>query len=128
LFGREYSILLGEREPSIPPKIPYIDRKAEIVAALLRCAQQGRTIFYGDLGEQVGIPARGPWKAILDEIAREETAAGRPDISFLVISRQTGLPGQIGFKPAKPPTSEQRRMADDAVQKVFAHHCRTQAF
>ena len=106
----------------MPPKIPYLGRKAAILTVLLRRAQQGSTIFYGELGKEVGIPARGPWKAILDEIAREETAAGRPDITFLVINRQTGLPGQIGFKPAKPPTSEQRRTADDVIQKVFAHH------
>ena len=68
------------------------------------------------------MPARGPWKPVLDEIAREETASGRPDITFLVINKQTGFPGQIGFKPAKPPTREQRQIADDAIAKVFAYY------
>jgi hypothetical protein len=103
-------------------KIPYGDRKGAIVAVLLRCARQKRTIFYGALGKEVDVPSRGPWKAVLDEIAREETANGRPDITFLVINKQTGFPGQIGFKPAKPPTPEQRRIADDAIEKVFAYY------
>jgi hypothetical protein len=106
----------------MPTKIPYRDRKSAIVATLSQRAKSGRTIFYGELGEEVGIPSRGPWKPILDEIAREEMARGRPDITFLVINKQTGLPGQIGFKPAKPPSLDQRRMADDVIQKVFAYH------
>lgn len=106
----------------MPSKIPYLDRKDAIITVLSRCARQRRTIFYGELGTEVDVPARGPWKAVLDEIAREETANGRPDITFLVINKQTGFPGQIGFKPAKPPTPEQRRIADDVIEKVFAHY------
>jgi hypothetical protein len=106
----------------VPNKIPYRDRKAAIVGVLLERAKSGHTIFYAELGKQVGIPTRGPWKPILDEIAREETSSGRPDITFIVINSQTGLPGQIGFKPAKPPTPEQRRIADEMIQQVFAHH------
>ena len=102
-------------------KIPYLDRKAAIIAVLVRCARSRRTIHYGELGGEVDVPSRGPWKPILDDIAREETSSGRPDITFLVINKQTGFPGQIGFKPAKPPTREQRKIADDEIEKVFAH-------
>ena len=103
-------------------KIPHIGQKDAIIAVLLRCAREARTIYYGELGREVDIPARGPWKAVLDEIAREETASGRPDITFLVISKQTGLPGQIGLKPAKRPTIEQRRIADEAIRRIFAYY------
>jgi hypothetical protein len=103
-------------------KIPYLHRKGAIIAALTEYARQRKTIFYRDLGQQVDIPARGPWKPILDEIAREETASGRPDITFLVINKQTGFPGQIGFKPAKPPTREQRQIADSTIANVFAYY------
>jgi hypothetical protein len=103
-------------------KITYGHRKDAIRTELVRLARGGQTIYYAKLGEAVGIPARGPWKPVLDEIAREETAKGLPDITFLVINRQTGLPGQIGFKPAKPPTPEQRGMADEEIGKVFAHY------
>jgi len=101
----------------------YGDRKEAIRAELIRRAKQTCTIYYSELGELVGIPAQGPWKPVLDEIGREERSNGRPDITFLVINKQTGLPGQIGFKPAKPPTLEQRRTADSEIQSVFDYYC-----
>jgi hypothetical protein len=72
----------------------------------------------------VGIPAQGPWKPILDLISHEETDKGLPDITFLVINKQSGLPGQIRFELAKPPTPEQRQYADNVIQVVFAFYCR----
>lgn len=103
-------------------RIPYADRESEIRAALLQCARAGQTIYYGDLGKQLGIPVRGPWKPVLDKIGREERRAGRPDITYLVISKQTGLPGQIEFEVAKPPTPQQRRTAADVQEAVFRHY------
>jgi hypothetical protein len=38
-------------------------------------------------------------EAHLDEISAEEANRGLPDITFLVISKQSGLPGQIGSSP-----------------------------
>jgi hypothetical protein len=58
-------------------RVPYADRKEAIRAELKRLAAARETIFYSDLGQKLGIPARGPWKPILDEIASEE----RPDIT-----------------------------------------------
>ena len=103
-------------------KIAHGDRKDAIRAELLLRASEGRTIFYEELGRMLAIPTRGPWKPVLDEISREETGKGLPDITFLVISKRTGLPGQIGYKPAKPPTAQKRRVADETIQKVFAHY------
>ena len=101
---------------------PYADKKEAIRGELLRCARDGRTLFYGELGRLVGIPPRGPWKPILDEIAREERGKGLSDITFLVSSKSTGFPGQIGFEPAHPPTAEQRRKADEVLKSVFAKY------
>jgi len=81
-----------------------------------------QTIFYGDLAPLVGMPTQGPWKGILDEITLEETGQGRPDFTYLVINKQSGLPGQIGFEPAKPPTPAQRKQADDEIRKVFEYY------
>ncbi len=103
-------------------KIHYADRRNEIIAILQQCANEGRTITYGELGEALGIPPRGPWKPILDDISRGETAEGRPDISYLVVSKRNGLPGQIGFEAAKPPTDQQRRLADKTISEVFNHY------
>lgn len=108
--------------PEMARTVPYSDRKEAIRAHLQRCAEAGETIFYAKLGEALGIPVRGPWKPVLDEISREETSSGRPDLTYLVINKQTGLPGQIGFEPAKPPTPEQREQAHKAIHEVFAHY------
>ena len=45
----------------------------------------------------------------------------RRDITFLIINKQTGLPGQIGFELAKPPSLDKRRMADDMI---YVQDCR----
>lgn len=100
-------------------KIRYADRSREIVAVLRYCAMEKRTITYSQLAKILGIPSQGPWKPVLDEISGEETAAGRPDITYLVVSKGNGLPGQIGFEPAKPPTDEQRRKAKEIIEEVF---------
>lgn len=105
-------------------KIAYLDRKGAIRAELVRLAKARQTITYGELGKLVGVPARGPWKPILDEISRDEAGRGLPDITFLVINAASGLPGQIGFQPAKPPTAEQRRLADQVIQQVFQYYGR----
>jgi hypothetical protein len=73
-------------------KIVHGDRKDAIRAELLLRASEGRTIFYEELGRMLAIPTRGPWKPVLDEISREETGKGLPDITFLVISKRTGTP------------------------------------
>jgi len=40
-------------------KIPYLDRKGAIIAVLTRYARQGKTLFYGELGQEVDVPPRG---------------------------------------------------------------------
>ncbi|MER8917692.1 hypothetical protein NKI32_28240 [Mesorhizobium sp. M0761] len=97
--------------------IPYADQKEAVRAVLKHCAMQRLTIRYGVLGKAVGIPAQGPWKPVLDQISSEET----PDITFLVVNKD-GLPSQIDFKQANPPTEEQKEMAADMIEAVFAHY------
>ena len=101
--------------------IPYIDKKALIRSELLKCAKakKMRVLTYAEFGERVGIPTRGPWKPILDLIAREETDQGLPDITFLIVTKRTGYPGQIGFKRADPPTPSQKGIALKEIQKVI---------
>lgn len=105
-------------------RIPYIEKKALIRAELVKCATAKPMEFptYGTFGPRVGIPARGPWKRILDHIAEEETARGLPDITFLVVNKATGYPGQIGFTTAKPPSPVQKAKAKAEVQKIIAKY------
>ena len=98
------------------------NRKRLIRIALLKCAFEQRTIYYSDLAPLVAMSAQGPWKPILDEIALEEASQGRPDFTYLVINKQSGLPGQIAFEPAKPPSPAQRKKADEEIAKVFFYY------
>jgi len=105
-------------------RIPYMDKKTMIQRELIKCATASPMEFptYGAFGPRVGIPTRGPWKRILDHIAEEETAQGRPDITFLLVIKKTGYPGQIGFEAAKPPSAAQRAKAKLEVQKIIAEY------
>jgi hypothetical protein len=106
-------------------KVPYAERKEEIRAILKDRARAARTIYYSELGELLGIPARGPWKAILDEISLEEGGSGRPDLTYLVVARTSGLPGQIEFEAARPPTPAQRKRAGEVQEEVFRFYSGT---
>jgi hypothetical protein len=74
---------------------------------------------YAMFGERVGIPTRGPWAPVLDTLALEETNKGLSDITFLIVRRDTGYPGQIGFVKAKKPTQKQRDLARHKIQEVI---------
>jgi hypothetical protein len=89
--------------------------KYAVRAALMQFAKRGQFPFYGDCG----FGPRGPGKGVLDEISREETRNNRPDITFVLRSRVTGYPSQIGFKPAKPPTEEQKKVARAEAQRII---------
>lgn len=102
--------------------VRYLDKKEAIREALLKFSRSRETLYYSELGRLVGIPAQGPWKPILDVISREETGQDRPDITFLLINKSTGLPGQIGFKPAKPPTIEQKEISRAELERIFTFY------
>jgi hypothetical protein len=102
-------------------KISHADKKHVIRDGLLKCARARplKVMTYGELGAGIGIPARGPWKPILDQIADEEIQLGRPDITYLVVSKKTGYPSQIGRQLAKPPDEKQKMLARHEVQKII---------
>jgi hypothetical protein len=66
----------------------------------------------------VGMPIQG-WKPVLEVISAEETAEGRPDITFLLLNRHTRYPMQIGLVQGDDPTPEQRQLARREVQKII---------
>jgi hypothetical protein len=103
--------------------ITYLDRKDLIRSELVKSAKAGETPFYSEFGVRVGIPAQGPWKPVLDLISKEETAAGRPDITFILINKMTGFPGQISFSKANPPTLAQKDLARQKLREVFDQYC-----
>lgn len=70
---------------------------------LVRAARGGELVFYGELAKMLGIDMDNPHFGaqvgkVLDRINEDETAAGRPMISAIVVSRDTMLPGTGFFK------------------------------
>ena len=59
---------------------------------LIYCARRESTITYGELGDNVGRTARGPWTTDLCAITDYEAMCGRPDLTLVVVSKETGLP------------------------------------
>ena len=107
-----------------PMAISYIDKKDLIRSELMKLATAKpiRLLTYGEFGRRVGIPSRGPWKGILDLIAKEEKDSGRPDITFLIINSKTRYPSQIGFVDAVPPTEAQKQVARAEFRKIAARY------
>jgi hypothetical protein len=106
------------------PKIPHEDREDAIREALVKMAKRRKKLDYTDFGELVGIPTQGPWNPILDKISLAERAAGRPDITYLVVRKRTGYPIQIEFSPAITPSAAQKAIADEVFKEIFAYYRR----
>lgn len=104
--------------------IRLFDRKDEIRDALVAAAQEGAPFpSYEKFGEHIGIWRMRGAKDVLDWIAEEERQAGRPDVTFILHSATTGYPSQIGGSPAKPPSTEQKRIAAAEMRKVIKRYC-----
>jgi hypothetical protein len=105
-------------------KIPYEDREDEIRQALVKMAKSRKKLDYVKFGELVGIPTEGPWNPILDRISLKERAAGRPDLTYLVVRKRTGYPIQIEFEPSITPSAAQKAVADQTFKDIFAYYRR----
>jgi len=74
---------------------------ARLRQALQHCAAAGNTVTYQDLARLSAIP--GPHvihrlTLLLEALAREDHAAGRPLLAALAVSRVTGIPGRGFFQ------------------------------
>lgn len=76
----------------------------EARAILVQCARDRQTITYGELAERIRAARIEPHSygmvGLLTEIAREDTAAGRPVLVTLVVRQSDGLPGPGYFREA----------------------------
>jgi hypothetical protein len=104
--------------------------KEEIRNILLRRANEENPIFYSELVEQVHtikLRAKDPaLDTLLDEISREEDAAGRGMLSVVVIrkDKEARLPGPGFFKLAKKlgrDTSDRDTCWAEELVKVYSH-------
>jgi hypothetical protein len=90
---------------------------------LVKIASSGNVTYYGEFGAIVGKPARGPWRPVLDQIAKEEMSNGRPDITVIVLSAK-GWPGRVGFKDVDGnPSADQKKLAQKKLDETFSHYC-----
>ena len=103
----------------------YAERKDEIRAKLVEVAKGGPPFStYEEFGNQVGIWRMRGATEVLDQIAKEERKAERPDVTYVLRSATTHYPSQIGFHPAKPrPTDWQRELARCKMQDVIDWYC-----
>src|SRR3954454_19567146 len=89
--------------PRLKGRQRMLDKCAECRAKLIEVATAGRTIYYSDLAEHLGFDR---CNALIDQcrdaIYEEERREHRPDLTLVVISKETGL-GRFNSrgKPAK---------------------------
>ena len=76
---------------------------------LIYCARRESTITYGELGDNVGRTARGPWTADLCAVRDHEVVCDRPDLTLVVVSRRTGFPTR--YMDRKFDTTDERLAA-----------------
>ena len=98
----------------MPDRMPA--KTTAVFAYLKQCAAQAHTVTYGEVGDQVGLIARGtanPLYYIRDECLKRSF----PPLTALVVRKQDGLPG-TGLKPnlTKVTTEEWHEMRS----QVFA--------
>lgn len=105
-------------------QIPFEDRESDILLALVKLAKGRKKMNFTQFGELLGIPTKGPWRPILDKISRQERAANRPDITYLVVRKRTGYPGQIDFEISTTPSAVQKAAADKMFKDIFAYYRR----
>jgi hypothetical protein len=96
---------------------------------LIEVARQGSPITYGDLAAHLGIANKGPWD-MLDELYKEETDVGRPDLTLVVAYSDTGL-GRYDSEggPARsvkvdPNNPDQVRAYGEALARVYEYWAR----
>ncbi len=106
----------------MPIVVPYASKKPDVIRVIEEHAKGRKKLTYGDLGKLVGIPSQGPWKALLDEVSKDYTGRGLPDITHLVVGSGTGYPHQIDFEDARTPTAAQKAKADHIIESVFNHY------
>lgn len=110
-----------KRDVAVPKKIRHIGKKDIIRHELVKLARANplSTECYSIFGKRSGTGPRGPSKEVLDLIADEEKAAGRPDITVLLVRKDTGYPGQIDGKKTRHPKPAEKQRARQKLQDVI---------
>ena len=104
-------------------KIPHEYRLDDIRRILIETARARATVSYGEMARRLGIGARGPWKPVLDMLARQEISTDRPDLTHLLVNKKTGVSSYLEWQPtATPPTSSQRTQWKTIVHEIWTYY------
>jgi hypothetical protein len=112
----------------------YQQRAREALPLLVRQAEAGEQIFYGDLADELGMPSARNLNYVLGSIGTtmerlaESWEEAVPPIQCLVVNKATGLPGEgIGWFVSKReefkklPRSKQREIVKAELVRIFAY-------
>jgi len=104
---------------------------AAIRDRLISAAKKGEVVHYADLAKATGREMKGPnWAVhigrILGRISSAEARAGRPLLSVIVVSRDTGLPGGGFFNLGHElglvePGESEDAFVDRQAQRVYEY-------
>jgi hypothetical protein len=92
----------GTAKPIDPNGELYQRRALDALPLLVRQAHAGQTVFYSDLGAELGMPNARNLNFVLGAVGQSLVALGAawgeqiPPLQALVVNRQTGIPGE-GF-------------------------------
>ena len=90
-------------------------------------AKAGKTITFGEIERQVGVKI-APWNKVLDPIYDDCMAQGHPDLTVIVIYKDTGYPpffsdgGGARSKRFNPNNLRQVERWQKEVARVFSSH------
>ena len=89
-------------------------------------ARMGRTITYSELASQAGPPLnrRHVHRQLLTPLAARCRRAGLPDLSAMVVRKDTGLPGAGWFEPTT--SADPEGDWAEALSECLAYHWPTQ--
>jgi hypothetical protein len=77
----------------------------EMASELAGVAKKRQTITYGELARKLRLGPRSRWHQwiweYLDDINRRETSEGRPMLTAVVVTEETGMPGPGFWKCAR---------------------------
>ncbi|MFO0957573.1 MAG: hypothetical protein U0800_08920 [Isosphaeraceae bacterium] len=89
---------------------------------LIEAARMGRTLTYSELAGRAGPPLnrRQIHRQLLSPLSARCRRAGLPDLSALVVRKDTGKPGGGWFDPERPTDADEAAWVD-ALSDCFRH-------
>ena len=112
--------------------------KLEAVCAIIQAGRRGQTITYSELAKQIPSIAIEPhsyaMNGLLDQVSKEEDAAGRSILTALVVRKEDGVPAEGFWESARDIgrqwknkdamwTAEVKRALQDCQSHPLWHRC-----